>query len=513
MSSKFTYPTPRDMVEKMSLGGRPLLNLVEAIQQTYMADARPWVVGYSGGKDSTALLELVYIAVSRLNKAQRDKPIFVVSSDTLVETPVVVNLIKDILKQVEIRSQKAGLPISTHQVFPQTRETFWVNLLGKGYPAPTTQFRWCTDRMKIDPVSRFIKEKLSEYPEVIIALGARTQESTSRAQVMKKHRIEGSPLSKHQTLPSAYIYTPIEAWTHDDVWEFLLSAPCPWGGDNFTLFTLYKNSNAGECPLVIDRSTPSCGNSRFGCWVCTVVKKDRAMEGLVEGGETWLQPLLDFRDMLAETTNPTRKHKYRNFRRRTGKVTYASGAIDVDGNKTVKPIPGPYWMEKRQEWLKKLLRVEKQLRDQGHDMELITRPELHRIRQEWISDPIEPDWADSLPGIYHDVYGEHLDWVENDSGVFSKPDSDLLAELEKEYNVPTQMVMKLLELELSLDDLSKRDGIFNRIESILSQDWGTLEEINTRKKRLFGKEYEERNIQLRKEREGLKRGFTSLDAM
>ncbi|MCB1193045.1 MAG: hypothetical protein H7A23_12965 [Leptospiraceae bacterium] len=32
-----------------------------------------------------------------------------------------------------------------------------------------------------------------------------------------------------------------------------------------------------ECPLVIDDTTPSCGNSRLGCWTCTVIDQDKSM--------------------------------------------------------------------------------------------------------------------------------------------------------------------------------------------------------------------------------------------
>jgi DNA sulfur modification protein DndC len=488
------------MIETLSINQQPLTDLIAEIQQTYRSDNRPWVVGFSGGKDSTTVLELVYLAMVKLKPEERHKPLFVVSSDTLVETPVVVNLVKETLQQINETAAQEGIPMTAHQVYPNPKETFWVNLLGKGYPAPTTRFRWCTERLKITPINRFILDKISKYQEVIIVLGSRRQESTARAQSLKKkQRLEGSRLAKH-TLPSAYIYTPIETWSNDDVWEFLLSVPRPWGGDNQELFKLYKDSNAGECPLVLDTSTPSCGNSRFGCWVCTVVHKDRAMEGMIESGETWLQPLLDFRNELANTTNPEKKNEFRNFKRRTGKVTYVKGSIDNEENKEVKHIPGPYWLTQRQKWLKELLILEKQFQAQGYDLKLLTEPELHQIRKEWIDDPNEPDWADSLPRIYQEVYGRDLNWVENDAGSFTKPDAELLEELETKYAAPAPMIMKLLELELTMDGLSKRSGIFQKIEAILTQDWETLEAINTRNQGLNAdNDYEERYQTLRKE--------------
>ncbi len=483
MSETFIYKSSEAQISGLTIAGRPARDLITEIQGLYKADSRPWVIGYSGGKDSTAVLQLVYTAILALPVAERQKEVFVVSSDTLVETPLVVDMIRRTVSEVNSQAHESRVPLTAHQVTPKKDNTFWVNLLGKGYPAPTKSFRWCTERMKIDPVSEFILDKVADYGEVVVVLGSRSQESASRAQVIAKHRIDGSILGKHTSLPNAYVYMPIEDWTADDVWEYLMSAPRPWGGDNRELLELYRGSNAGECPIVIDTSTPSCGNSRFGCWTCTVVTSDKAMESLVEQGESWMQPLLDFRNLLAETTDPANKSKYRNYRRRTGKVTYARADLqdDSDGSKVKKHIPGPYWLSYRREWLERLLCIERDLREQGHDIELITREELHHIRKEWLNDPNEPDWEDSLPAIYAAVYGENLDWIQNDAGAFTKPDADLLDDLGEKHGVSGTLIQKLIELEVSMDGLAKRRGMADRINTLLNQDWEELEIVLSRK--------------------------------
>lgn len=453
------------------IAGLPIQHYIDEIHTLYKADNRPWVIGYSGGKDSTSILQLVYLALLALPETERKKPVFVVSSDTLVETPVVVGLITSTLEKIQQGADQHGLNLHTQQVMPNIKETFWVNLIGKGYPAPTRQFRWCTERMKINPVSEFILSRVAEYGEVIVVLGSRIAESSSRAQVIRKHKIEGKRLAKHISLPSAYVYTPIEDWTADDVWEFLFTGEAPWGGNHQALFDLYRDSNAGECPLVIDTSTPSCGNSRFGCWVCTVVSKDKAMDGLIESGHTWLMPLQDFRNQLYNTTLPENKTQFRNFKRRTGKVT--STGTDDD----LKVIPGPYWLAYRKELLTQLLTIQQEVRKEDPSLELISHSELEEIRNAWLQDPNEPDWEDSLPKIYQQVLGDDRDWAESDAGAFTKLDADLLAELEHKHKVPAALIMKLIELELSMDGLSKRSAIFDRIGQILNQDWGTLEEI------------------------------------
>jgi DNA sulfur modification protein DndC len=490
-----------EFINNELFASNPLSHFIADVQRVYCADKRPWVIGYSGGKDSSAVMSLVYMALLGLSPEDRHKPVFVVSSDTLVETPVVVNHIKESLAAIERGAKRDNLPITSHKVVPKTDQTFWTNLLGKGYPAPTRSFRWCTERMKIDPVSDFITSKVSQYDEVVVVLGSRSQESASRAQVIAKHKIDGSRLARHTTLSNAFIFTPIDTWGVDDVWKILrlchletkqtpygiknvwsdkydLEWENPWGGKNLTLWNLYKDSSGqGECPMVIDETTPSCGNSRFGCWTCTVVTKDRAMESLIQNGEEWMAPLLTFRNKLAMTSDPANKNEYRNFKRRTGKVSYQYAKDGEDISAERRHVPGPYWLKYRKQWVRELLELDKKFKAEGREIELITVPELHAIRQEWIHDPNEPDWDDSLPAIFRDVYGFDLDWVYDDNASFGKDDAQLIQELCDDFDVEPEMIMKLIELEMSMEGLSRRNGISNKIASLLKQDWGSLETI------------------------------------
>ena len=476
----FLYSSHNELLNNLAITGRPLANLVAEVQSIYLNDNRPWIIGFSGGKDSTTVLSLVYSALSNLKPKARHKPVYVVSSDTLVETPVVVDMMNRVIGTINQQAKKNKLPITAHVVHPKMDQTFWVNLLGRGYPAPKQSFRWCTERMKIDPVSEFIKSKVSQFGEVVVALGSRSQESASRAQVIAKHKIDGSALSRHSSLPNAFTYMPIEDWSADDVWEFLMSGPCPWGGSNRELFELYKGSNQGECPLVIDKSTPSCGNSRFGCWTCTVVTEDKAIHGLIESGERWMEPLLLFRNALFESTKPEKKAQYRNHKRRTGRVTYMRGDINDDSNEQRKHVPGPYWMKQRQEWLKELLQIECSIRAGGHDIKLIREEELQAIRQQWLRDPNEPDWADSLPRIYSEVYETKIEWIENDAGAFTEPDAELLQALGEKYEIPAELIMKMIEVELSVSGLGKRKGVIQKLENTIKQDWESLDAVNAR---------------------------------
>lgn len=484
---KYLHASHEAMVWEASVAGRPLRDLVQEIQTLYQNDDRPWIIGFSGGKDSTVVLSLVYAALLLLNKSSKPKKrVYAVSSDTLVETPIVKDMVGSVFDKINIQAQNDRLPISGHQVYPKPDQTFWVNLLGRGYPAPTTRFRWCTERMKIDPVSNFILDKVAKFGEVIVVLGSRSQESASRAQVIAKHKIDGSSLGRHTSLPNAYTFMPIEDWTADDVWQYLLSAPSPWGGSNTQLFSMYKGSNQGECPLVIDKSTPSCGNSRFGCWTCTVVNKDKAIHGLIESGEGWMMPLLKIRNYLWHTTQPENLSKYRNPKRRTGKITFSSStSITEDGRYERKHIPGPYWLKYRKRWLRRLLLIESRLRRSGHEIELIGRDELQAIRQHWLWDPNEPDWSDSLPAIYRSVYPDApIDWVQNDAGAFTAEDEKELRRLGEKHNVRAEMIMKLLETELSMSGLARRRGLTNKLQDVLSKDWQSMEDVGPERSKL-----------------------------
>ena len=219
---------------------------------------------------------------------------------------MIVGYLRRSLEKMNEASVRQGLPFRAELVRPELHETYWVNMIGRGYPAPYSKFRWCTDRLKINPANRFIKNKVDAHGEVVLVLGVRKSESATRRQVMELHKRVGNRLSRHSQLVNAWVFTPIEDWETNDVWTFLLQTPSPWGNSNRELVTMYRNAS-GECPLVVDKTTPSCGNSRFGCWTCTVVDRDKSMESAIDNGEEWMSPLLDLRDWLTETRQPDKK--------------------------------------------------------------------------------------------------------------------------------------------------------------------------------------------------------------
>ena len=459
-----------DPTSKPETPGRSVADIEEEVRWLYGSDDRPWVIGYSGGKDSTCALQLIWSALSGLPKKKRKKPLYVLSSDTLVETPVIVDYIDNTITNINAAAKAQSIPVEARKVVPDISDSFWVNLLGRGYPAPSKRFRWCTERLKIDPANAFIKEKVAEFGEVVMVLGVRRGESATRAQVMSLHRIKNSVLSRHTTLLGAYVYTPIEAFGTDDVWNYLLQNDNPWGGDNRQLLAMYRNAQAGECPLVVDKNTESCGNSRFGCWVCTVVTKDKAMEAMIDNGEAWLEPLLDLRDELAATQDPAEKSKVRDFRRRDGRVAFKTGSNET--------VPGPYQISFRKSFLKKLLEAQMEVNRNaplGEKTVLIHDAELLEIRRLWRSEAA--DWDDTVAALVREVLGRELPIEDDGAFKFDGEDGAILEEVCAEYDVPPALLAQLLEVERSVRGLKRRATVHQKIGAVMEREWRAEDDV------------------------------------
>ena len=235
----------------MSINREDVNKLMQTVRNLYQVDDIPWVIGYSGGKDSTATLQLVWLAIQGLPAEDRKKTIHIINTDTLVESPVVAQWAIQSLKKMEDAATEQGLPFVPHRLTPEYDNTFWVNLLGRGYPFPRKKFRWCTDRLKIQPVNKFVKDKIAEHGEIIMVLGTRKAESANRAKTManyEKKRVR-ELLSPNPTMVNELVFAPLAEWTDDDVWIFLMQYKNPWGYSNQELLTLYKGATAdNECP-------------------------------------------------------------------------------------------------------------------------------------------------------------------------------------------------------------------------------------------------------------------------
>lgn len=448
-----------------------LKEIYKEIQEVYLSDSRPWVIGYSGGKDSTLTAMVVFEAIRQLPLEKRTKNIHIVSSDTMVENPLIIHYLEENMQLMNQFSETTNLPIESKLVKPLVTETFWSLLLGKGYPSPRQTFRWCTHRLKIKPIDQYIDEVADKHGSVVVVLGVRNAESNSRETSIAKHTVDGKILKSHNTNSRAFTYAPIEHLSNDDVWGCLLNTTSLWGFDNNLLLSLYRDaSDESECAIQQDVNSTSCGQSRFGCWVCTVVTKDKSLSGFIQNDYDELRPLLKFRNFLAEKREDL---SYRSNYRMDGSIYYVGAEKDRRGL-------GPFSLEGRIKLTEELLKAEVEFNqllreanekqftiDREHYYELITREELEFIRNQWIENG---DWEDTLPKIYEEIVGKPFYSGYVNQPFISNSDYHVLENICTEKKVDLDVLKSLITLENKYLGVKQRNDIYNRIDKILNRD-------------------------------------------
>lgn len=454
-------------------GKEAVLNeIYEQIQLVYKSDQRPWVIGYSGGKDSTLTCMLVFEAISRLPENERHKEIHVVSSDTMVENPLILDFLNSNIVSMNHYSETCNLKVTANLLKPDVSDSFWVLLIGKGYPSPRQKFRWCTSRLKIKPIDEYINDVAKKNGSVIVVLGVRSAESNSRAQSIKNNTIVGKILKTHKTNSDAFVYAPIEHLSNDDVWSCLLNSKTPWGTDTKSLLSLYMDaSDESECPIQQDTNAPSCGQSRFGCWTCTVVSQDKSLTGFINNGYDELRPLLRFRNELCKMRE---QEEYRQNYRMNGSIYFVS-----KGEESKRGL-GPFNLKARKRLLEMLLNAQKDFNNALQNIEhekfvlpsnkyhnLIQPQELEAIRQHWINDG---DWQDSLPLIYKEIFKKDYYWGYINQPFVIPSDMVILENICLENDVDAELVKSLITIENKFLGIKQRNGIYTALERALNKD-------------------------------------------
>ena len=407
---------------------------LKEMKLVYQSDSRPWIIGYSGGKDSTVVVHLAYEMLHRLDPNERKKDVYIVSSDTLVENPLIKIYLDEMLQKLREAAEKDRLPLHVVKVTPKPDNSFWANVIGRGFPTPRTNgtFRWCTDRLKIAPSGVFIEKIIKEQKtEVVVLLGVRKAESAARKKRIEGRELVDRLLNRHETIKDAYVYPAIVDLSTDDVWDILMSnnRKNAWGGNNSKLIELYAGADSGECPFAgfssKESQQQSCGQSRFGCWVCTVVKEDKSLNGFIRSGHRELIPLAEFRRWLMEIRDIG---TYREKKRRDGTV-YRTANNDLGY--------GPFNWEARKMILRRLLETQKTI-----NYELITEDELRAIDRIWDE---EKDLSRrALVELYYDVMGKRLPWDELKRPVFDTETCEMLCQYAREYQVPMELLQNMI---------------------------------------------------------------------
>ncbi|WP_122893894.1 DNA phosphorothioation system sulfurtransferase DndC [Arcobacter peruensis] len=415
----------------------------QLLKEQYLADERPWVVTFSGGKDSSTVLHLTVEVLQELKKENKDtKTVHIVSSDTRVEMPLIDQYFFKKIDQLKKFINQNELNMKVAVVSPDSKDSYWPLLIGRGYPSPNQSFRWCTDRLKIKPATKFLTTLSTNNKSILMLLGVRSDESQTRAASIEKRDRNHRGLVRHDTVPNAFVLSPVKDWTNPEVWTFLSTYNAPWGSHDDMMKLYDKGSSEGDCNIALNPESPSCGKTRFGCWVCTVVSKDKSMENMLKNPEdVWMKPLHDFRNILEEYRSM--HDEKRQSIRRNGQKGY-----------------GPFTIATRKELLDKLLKIEKDLLEKLEGKYLISDEDIIQIQKEWLHDG---DFFETAINLAN-KYGRNIRHESTKS--FNQNEQDYFNSLCKENGIQIELMDKLIHTEHKYRHQLKRSGILTDIEEI-----------------------------------------------
>ena len=302
--------------------------------------------------------------------------------------------------------------------------------------------------MKIKPATHFLKSLTEKNESILMLLGVRSDESQARATSIEKRDENHRGFSKHSEIPNAFVFSPIKDWTNADVWTYLSQYPAPWGEHNDMMKLYDKGSGEADCNIALNPEAASCGKTRFGCWVCTVVSQDKSMENMIRNkGDEWMTPLHHFRNKLESYRDTQGLGKVKRQSRRR------------NGQKSI----GPFLLSTRKELLKELLDIEKGLVALGKmgNKKLISDDEIAQIQQEWLHDG---DFFESAITMAKEV-GRSVEYQSVKS--FNDEERGFIESVCKDNDVPLKLIEDLMQKEHSYRHQLKRTKIFTEIENLV----------------------------------------------
>lgn len=380
--------------------------LIVEMRDLYLRDNKPWILMSSQGKDSTTVTSLVWEMLSELPEEQRFKPVHLVTGDTLVEVPAMRTYVNRSLEAMRTAARAQRLPIEIHTAKPAMKNRFFRQCLGKGNPPPNerSRFRWCTDKLKIQPSEYLVDQVIQQHLDLfagydcLMLLGVRLQESTKRAGTMNRYSLD-EKFARHAKYPNVLIYRPVMDFSSDDIWNYLLHKNIlGWGIDANELYELYRDS-AGECPLTLPdgRQSKTCGGSRFGCWTCCYAgMEDKMLINQIDNGDDSLVPLLFWKQSLYQMRNDIR-YRLPLRRQKKAKVkSYESPLLELDGVEVVQSDAeydaGSLTLYARRLLLESLLKAQ-----QESGYVLIEPEEVQAILKDWREEGYGVSFAELQP--------------------------------------------------------------------------------------------------------------------
>lgn len=346
----------------------------------YAAIYRHWVIAYSGGKDSSALVTLVMYLIAK-GLIQAPETLTVLYSDTRMEIPPLQIGAVETLKIVRSLGYNAQI------VLPEIDDRFFVYMLGRGVPPPNNNtLRWCTPQIKVEPMVNVLKALRDERGEKFLMLtGVRVGESAARdARIALSCSRNGAECGQgwfQETTPESVADTlaPLLHWRVCHVWDWLMfNAPGIAPSVSFVA-QVYGGEEAEEI------------NARTGCVGCPLATSDKALDHVLSIPEwSYLRPLKRLRPLYTEL---------RSFRHRKQK----DGERNSDGNFSSNPSrKGPLTLASREWALGQVLDVQRDINAQAilqhrPQVWLIDGEEESRIRELIALRTYPNRWSDADP--------------------------------------------------------------------------------------------------------------------
>lgn len=338
-----------------------------------------WAIAWSMGKDSTTLLTLV-VRLIETGQVIKPKSLTVLCADTRMELPPLWMASKQIIDKLKSKN------IDVRIVMADIDDRFLVYILGRGVPPPSNTFRWCTGKIKIEPMEKALQNLYNETGKKILMLtGVRQGESAIRDGKIHMTCSRGDAecgQGWYQTgLESDICSTlaPLLHWRVCSVWDWLkVFAPSKQYGSWPTsmLADAYGGDKADEIA------------ARTGCIGCPLAQKDKALSEVIKLQEwKYLTPLMGLKSIYREM----RKKQYRH--RKSGGEMRKDGSLGKNQQRM-----GPLTLAAREYFLDQILSIQMEINKFSPiKFDLINEDEEMRIR-ELIEQKVFPDkWSGDEP--------------------------------------------------------------------------------------------------------------------
>lgn len=365
--------------ERLTLDGA-IKQSIDSLSE-YGRRYRHWSVAYSGGKDSSATVAFVAWAI-KSGKVPAPESLTILYADTRMEYPPLQQTAARLMTALQRDGFDARI------VLPEVDDRFFVYMLGYGVPPPTNRFRWCTPKLKVEPMMAALEARRQEADEKILSItGVRIGESAARDQriAVSCSRDTGEcgqgwfQVSTSDAV--ADTLAPLLHWRLCHVYDWLY----------------FEDHRHGYPEVAGIADVYGDGDVRTGCSGCNLASRDVALERLTRT-EKWahLAPLLELKPLYKELKHP------RWRKRKAAPELRQDGLYSKNGQRM-----GPLTMDGRAFGLERVLDIQRRAR-----VDLINDQEEARIREMWALDMWPRKW--SADDIKADVPLDQIMTVDNE---------------------------------------------------------------------------------------------------